>query len=254
MNGTAGGAGGGEISLGWGADGSPIEIEEGAAHWGVRRMPATRKGGAPEVIYRDGLPLLLDLDADLETLRACVDGRPGKYKLVQMGEDGKPLKDAAPAYVVLGDVGAAPDVDSSDVVGELLRTNREMAQALTRAVEAMASKHGEMITACASLVAAADGAGLPERTPPRAIVRRDGAQQLAPPAPDWTEKLLPHLMPIAQQAGAWLFTKLTNDPDTAAAVEAARQAAREEAIRIAQEEARRAAAEQSQNGKDPPQA
>jgi hypothetical protein len=195
---------------------------------------------------------VLPLEADLEALRAAVDGRAGKYKLVQMGEDGKPIKDADPAYVMVGDAGPAHvDVDSGDVVGELLRTNREMAQALTRAVEAMASKHGEMITACAALVAAADGAGLPERAPPRPIVRREGAQQLAPAAPDWTEKLLPHLMPLAQQAGAWLFTKLTNDPDTAAAVEAARQAAREEAIRIAREEAAAQATVDTSNGVKP---
>ena len=67
--------------LAFNVNGEPFEIPAGAVAWRVRKM---KPKGAPEVAYgRNGQPLLLPIEADLDDLRAEVNA-PGKYRLEKL--------------------------------------------------------------------------------------------------------------------------------------------------------------------------
>jgi hypothetical protein len=59
-------------------NGEPFEVPPAMAAWRVRKL---KPKGAPEVVYgRDGLPLFLPMDADIEDLRREARGE-GRYRL-----------------------------------------------------------------------------------------------------------------------------------------------------------------------------
>jgi hypothetical protein len=214
------------IHLAWGADGAAIEVPDEATHWRVRFLPS--KGGNPKVIRRGGVPLLLPITATLELLREAVDGKPGLYRLDPCA-DGAAIEDAEYAVIEVEGEDQEDDASASDasagVVGELLKTNREMAQTLMQALATISAQQqiAPILDASAALIHAADGAGMPERAPRRAIARATQPQLTAgaPSAePSPFDKLLTMLAPFAPQVGAFLMAKLSGDPDIAAAARA----------------------------------
>lgn len=148
--------------LAFNVNGEPFELPPNAAGWRVRRLKAK---GAPEVVYgRDGLPLVLSMDADLDDLRAEA-GTPGRYRLDPVDEGHKPIANAAAGYVFVH--AHARPIESAahsavsptnDAVIEAMRMNAEMARAII-------DRFPQMIEAAATLLRAADGAGLPSRSP-----------------------------------------------------------------------------------------
>jgi hypothetical protein len=64
--------------LAFNVNGEPFDVLPTWAGWRVRKL---KPKGAPEVVYaRDGLPLFLPLDADIEDLRRATQGN-GRYRL-----------------------------------------------------------------------------------------------------------------------------------------------------------------------------
>ena len=53
--------------LAFNLNGEPFEVPDGAVAWRVRKL---KSRGAPEVIYgREGTPLVLPIEADMDDLR-----------------------------------------------------------------------------------------------------------------------------------------------------------------------------------------
>lgn len=144
--------------LAYNINGEPFEVPSRATNWRVKRL---KPKGAPEVVYgRDGLPLLLSADADLEELRNEVEAIPGRYRLDALDGNNKPIEGAS-GYVMVHALTRTPansNNHSSDVVLEAMRMNAEMARAIIERFPAM-------MDSAATLLRAADGAGLPLRTP-----------------------------------------------------------------------------------------
>ncbi len=145
--------------LAFNVNGEPFEAPANAAGWRVRRL---KQKGAPEVVYgRDGLPLVLPVDADLDDLRNEA-GTAGRYRLDPVDENHKPIANASAGYVF---VHAAPQQTEStvtarpatdNIVIEAMRMNAEMARTII-------DRFPQMMEAAATLLRAADGAGLPAR-------------------------------------------------------------------------------------------
>src|SRR5690242_21189245 len=82
--------------LAYNLNGEPFELPPAAVGWRVRKLKAK---GAPEVVYgRDGIPLILSIDADMEDLRreARTDG---KYRLDVIDEQSRPIAGCPAGYV-----------------------------------------------------------------------------------------------------------------------------------------------------------
>jgi hypothetical protein len=146
--------------LAFNLNGEPFDVPSTATGWRVRRM---KQKGAPEVVYsKDGLPLVLSLDADLDDLRRET-GAPGRYRLDPV-EGHRPIPNAPVGYVYVHDGSGASDISprylppaSESVVIEAMRMNAEIARAVV-------DRFPQMLEAAATLLRAADGAGLPSRT------------------------------------------------------------------------------------------
>lgn len=160
--------------LAFNLNGDPFELDPRAVAFRARKM---KHKGAPEVAYgRNGQPLVLPLEADIDDLRAEVTS-PGRYRLDQVDENQRPIEGAQAGYVYVHDL--ARPVESADVVVqqgaqlaplpspsdsvviEAMRMNAEIARAVV-------CKLPQMFEAGAQLLRAADGAGLPAR-PPMAV-------------------------------------------------------------------------------------
>jgi hypothetical protein len=121
--------------------------------------------GAPELVYgRDGRPLTIGIEADIDELREAV-GFAGKYRLDPINDDGKGVENVPAAYIQVvkplrNADGATPSTPatSDDTLREAMRFNTELAKSVIE-------RFPEMMTAAAELLRAADGAGLPSRKP-----------------------------------------------------------------------------------------
>lgn len=155
--------------LAYNINGEGFELPETATGWRVRRM---KPRGAPEVVYgKDGLPLIIPIESDLEELRRSVD-TAGRFRLDAVDDRGRNIEDVQPAYVVVPhrhvEVPAAvvleapsqrgPISGADAVIGEAMRLNTELAKSVI-------DRFPEMMQAAALLIRAADGAGLPARQP-----------------------------------------------------------------------------------------
>jgi hypothetical protein len=149
--------------LAYSINGETFDLPATATGWRVRRM---KPRGAPEVVYsKDGSPLLIPIEASLEDLRNTV-GTAGRYRLDAINDRGHTIEDLPAAYVVVSAREPAPANDfrnSSDggaafVMAEAMRLNTELAKAVVE-------RFPQMVEAAASLLRAADGAGLPQRRP-----------------------------------------------------------------------------------------
>lgn len=150
--------------LAFNIQGEAFEPPPAAIGWRIRRM---KKQGAPEVVYgRDGLPLVIPIEAGMDDLKAAVD-ISARYRLDPIDDTGKNVKDGVPAYVCVnrdlpdGVPAAAAarnalPVANDNIVIEAMRMNAEMARSVIE-------RFPLMMEAAAVLLRAADGAGLPAR-------------------------------------------------------------------------------------------
>lgn len=154
--------------LAFNINGEAFEVPAHATGWRVRRM---RSKGAPEVVYgRDGLPLVLPISAELEDLRSEVDVA-GRYRLDLVDTSNKAIPSAPSGYVQVNHAPATPNSAVTSIVPsppsdqitiELVRAQSTLAQLVVE-------RFPHMMEAAATLLRAADGAGLPAR-PPMALV------------------------------------------------------------------------------------
>src|SRR5262245_51177757 len=92
--------------LAFNINGEPIDLPDTTAGMRVKRI---KPKGAPEVVYnRDGTPLFLPPDADVEDLRREVR-EPGKFRLDPVDEHNRPIAGAQSAYVCLHPIERAPE-------------------------------------------------------------------------------------------------------------------------------------------------
>lgn len=76
--------------------GDTFEVPSTVTAWRVRRL---KPRGAPELVYaRDGRPLTLPIEADLDDLHEAVT-TPGKYRLDPIGDDGRAVENVPAAYI-----------------------------------------------------------------------------------------------------------------------------------------------------------
>ncbi len=151
--------------LAFNANGESFDIPAAVTAWRVRRM---KPRGAPELVYgRDGRPLTIGIEADIEELREAV-GTSGKYRLDPINDDGKCVENVPPAYVHVVKVDrvesaaiVATGSHSDDTIREAMKLNTELAKSVI-------DRFPEMMHAAAELLRAADGAGLPSRKPRQA--------------------------------------------------------------------------------------
>lgn len=142
-------------------NGEPFEVPAAATGWRVRKL---KQKGAPEVVYgRDGLPLVLPVDAELDDLRREV-GTPGRYRLDPVDQGNRPIPAAPAGYVFIHATDQEPSSETSaglvthtdNVAIEAMRMNAEIAKSVV-------DRFPLMMEAAANLLRAADGAGLPAR-------------------------------------------------------------------------------------------
>ncbi|MFT3693833.1 MAG: hypothetical protein QM831_11870 [Kofleriaceae bacterium] len=179
--------------LAFNINGETFDLPANAAGWRVRRM---KQRGAPEVVYgKDGVPMVVPLDANLDELRSIV-GTPGRYRLDAIDERGRTVENLPAAYVVIPVADAAsttPEVRHQEgatfVMTEAMRLNTELAKAVVE-------KFPQMVEAAASLVRAADGAGLPARLPAALPEEEDEEVEIVGPAGFDLNALVAQLVPV----------------------------------------------------------
>ena len=148
--------------LSFNLQGERFEPPAQIAFWRVRRLkPGGR--GVPDVVFgNDGLPLLLPVEADVAELRRLVRSAPGRYRLDAVDVDQQALEGPA-AYVQIEEpleAGPAAEVVTED--RELLKA---VINANTEIARLMAEKFASVMESAATLLRAADGAGMPQRDP-----------------------------------------------------------------------------------------
>lgn len=115
--------------LAFNMSGEPFEVPNRAVGWRVRRM---KPKGAPEVVYgRNGLPLVLPIDAEVDDLRHEANAA-GRYRLDPVGDDNKPIEYATAAYVFIHEdrTPAIPECVTGGDRGGVDRAGRPSATAL----------------------------------------------------------------------------------------------------------------------------
>ena len=153
--------------LAFNINGEAFEVPANASGWRVRKM---RSKGSPEVVYaREGQPLVLPISAEIDDLRGEVD-TTGRYRLDLVDQNNKPIEGAPSGYVQINfDTQAAtsetPGVAvpraslttaSDNIVLESMRMQSMIAVSVVE-------RFPQMVEAVATLLRAADGAGLPAR-------------------------------------------------------------------------------------------
>jgi hypothetical protein len=143
-------------------NGEPFEIPQPAVGWRVRKL---KPKGAPEIVYgRDGIPLTLPIDADMDDLRreARLEGR---YRLDPVDDHGRTIGNAPAGYVCIHapELGAEPPAAPAghahgpqDPVVEAMRMNTELARTII-------DRFPLMVESVAGLVRSAGDIGLPTR-------------------------------------------------------------------------------------------
>lgn len=176
--------------------GEPFDVPPSATGWRVRR---SRLKGPPEVVYgRDGAPLVLPLDADLQDLRR--EARfPGRYRLEPIDDRQQVIEGAQAAYLYIhedqpaqeqgGEQRRSAPLESALI--EAMRLNTSLAQSVISQIPAM-------MDSAAGLLRAADGAGLPSRTPLLSMVEEEDEEEderEAPSQPSDLASMVAQAMP-----------------------------------------------------------
>lgn len=165
--------------LAFNINGEGFEVPAHATGWRVRRM---RSKGSPEVVYgRDGLPLVLPISAQMDELRGEVD-TTGRYRLDLVDADNKPIVGAPSGYVQVNFDSAPASSEGPGAIGPMVSaasfgkpTDNIVLEAMrmqSMIAVSVVERFPQMMEAAATLLRAADGAGLPAR-PPMAIVDQD---------------------------------------------------------------------------------
>jgi hypothetical protein len=82
--------------LAFNVNGDAFDVPASVAAWRVRRL---KPRGAPELVYaRDGRPLTLSVESDVDDLRDAVN-TSGKYRLDPINEDGRCVEGVPAAYI-----------------------------------------------------------------------------------------------------------------------------------------------------------
>src|ERR1051325_8610924 len=93
-------------ALAYNLNGEPFELPPNTAGLRVRKL---KTKGAPEPVPgRDGLPLFLPLDADIEDLRREAR-EPGRYRLDPVDEHNRAIPNATAAYVWVNAIERMPE-------------------------------------------------------------------------------------------------------------------------------------------------
>ena len=149
--------------LAFNANGDSFDVPATVTAWRVRRM---KPRGAPELVYgRDGRPLTVPIETDIDELREAV-GHAGKYRLDPINDDGKCVENVPPAYVQVvkaerteTTAAIAPSGSGmEDLLRDAMKHNAELSMCLI-------GRFPEIMSGTAELLRAADGAGLPARKP-----------------------------------------------------------------------------------------
>lgn len=155
--------------LAFNVNGERFDVPDEAEFWRVRRFKPSGRG-TPEVVFdTDGLPLVIPIDTDIHEFRRLVELQPGRYRLDPIDADQRGCEDATAAYVQLAEGGGPSSSGGSEVAGgssshhddlirDLVRVNAEMVKSITE-------KFATVMDSAATLIRAADGAGMPARTP-----------------------------------------------------------------------------------------
>ena len=150
--------------LAFNINGEAFEVPAQATGWRVRRM---RAKGSPEVVYgRDGLPLVLSIDAGLEDLRGEVDVT-GRYRLDLVDQHNKAITDVPSGYVQINTQQAASAGSSGSAEKSPSQSDHPMVEAMrinADLAKTVVDRFPQMMEAAAVLLRAADGAGLPRRS------------------------------------------------------------------------------------------
>src|SRR5437868_4937433 len=121
--------------LAFNANGDSFEVPATVTGWRVRRM---KPRGAPELVYgRDGRPLTIPVESDLDDLREAV-GAVGKYRLDPINDDGKTIDDVPAAYIQVVRPERAESTTqvtatsnaSDDTLREAMRMDTELAKSV----------------------------------------------------------------------------------------------------------------------------
>jgi hypothetical protein len=157
--------------LAFNVNGEPFDMPPTMAAWRVRKL---KHKGAPDVVYgRDGLPLFLAMDADIEDLRREARG-DGRYRLDPVDDHNRPIPSAEAAYICVRPVEPQPAPTASAVRATAI--NADTTAQLINALLESQRQHSEMarmyvstfpvlVNALAGVVRAAGDAGLLERMP-----------------------------------------------------------------------------------------
>jgi len=174
--------------LAWGQYGEPIKVPPAAQGWRVRRFVPGARGGAPEVVYCDGIPLMLPIESTAEDLRCAVGGAPGRYRLEAIDQMAESVPEAPHAFSVIA--GLPPQLQakpaSDDVLQRLMECNQKLVDANVAAIEKVTQQMAHytqatsaVMEAASRVVNAADSAGVTRRELPEA----PPVQVLAPYVP-----------------------------------------------------------------------
>lgn len=161
--------------LAYNINGEAFEVPAHATGWRVRRM---RAKGSPEVVYsREGTPLVLPIDAELEDLRREVDVT-GRYRLDLVDQHNKAIADVPSGYVQVNFdptpiSSNAPTVTTASFAGQSDNIALEAMRMQSMIAVSVVERFPQMMEAAATLLRAADGAGLPAR-PPMALTEGEG--------------------------------------------------------------------------------
>ena len=148
--------------LAFNINGERFDLPASASCWRVRRFKASGRG-TPEVVFGDdGLPLIIPIDTEIGEFRTLVRNAPGRYRLDTVDENHKSCEDGTGAYLQLSDEPGSTDGSSSrrgsgdELLREVVHANADM-------VKVIAEKFATVMDSAATLLRAADGAGMPSR-------------------------------------------------------------------------------------------
>ncbi len=156
--------------LAFNIQGERFEPPASATYWRVRRLkPGGR--GTPDVMFgADGAPLMIAIDTELSEFQELVKNEPGRYRLDPVDDSHKSCEGAIPAYLQISAV-REPAADSSIRntsafdPGSSLAMMELLVRANTEMVKSIAERFAGVMDSAATLIRAADGAGLPAREP-----------------------------------------------------------------------------------------
>jgi hypothetical protein len=166
--------------LAFNVNGEPFDVPPTMAAWRVRKLKAK---GAPEVVYgRDGLPLFLPMDADVEDLRREARGE-GRYRLDPVDEHNRLVPNTQASYVCVhpGPQTLEPEVaatrlpvQQADTTAHLIHALLESQKQHTELARMYVAQFPVLVNALSGVVRSAGDAGLPARVPLVVPVPADG--------------------------------------------------------------------------------